>query len=111
MHPLYGALPMPYVPVGVTRGTLVAHRYTYATPLCRTSQYRITFISLSVSPWNDIADLVLDGVELAGFKSSANDFVLASAALLVIDFYYFAVSLLSRYRLVLWGWGVWTDRV
>ena len=28
MHPLYGALPMPYVPVRVTRGAVIAHRYT-----------------------------------------------------------------------------------
>ena len=40
MHPLYGALPMAYVPVRVTRGTVIAHRYTYAPPRCRTSQYR-----------------------------------------------------------------------
>ena len=31
------ALNGPYVPVRVTRGALVAHRYTYAPP-CRTSQ-------------------------------------------------------------------------
>ena len=32
MHPLNDALHGPYVPVGVTRGVLVAHRYTYAQP-------------------------------------------------------------------------------
>ena len=37
VHPLNGALPGPYVPVRVTRGALVAHRYTYAPPRCRTS--------------------------------------------------------------------------
>ena len=26
MHPLYGALPEPYVPVSVTRGAVIAHR-------------------------------------------------------------------------------------
>ena len=31
---LYGALPEPYVPVRVTLGSLVAHRYTYAPPRC-----------------------------------------------------------------------------
>ena len=36
MHPLNDALTGPYMPVGVTRGALVAHRYTYATPRCRT---------------------------------------------------------------------------
>ena len=28
MHPLYDAPPVPYVPVPLTRGALVAHRYT-----------------------------------------------------------------------------------
>ena len=54
MH-LNGALPGPYVPVRVTRGALVTHRYTYAPPPCRTSQYSRTFIPLSVSLWNDLA--------------------------------------------------------
>ena len=44
VHPLNGALPGPYVPVRVIRGALVAHRYTYAPPRCRTSQYNRTFI-------------------------------------------------------------------
>ena len=77
MHPLCGALPVPYVPVRVTRGTLIAHRYTYAAPSCRTSQYRMTFILLSVSLWNDLVDPVFDGVGLAGFKSRSNAFLLA----------------------------------
>ena len=47
MHPLCGALPLPYVPVPVTRGALIAHRYTYSPPRCRTSQYhRRTFVPL-----------------------------------------------------------------
>ena len=69
MHPLNDALPGTYVPVWVTRGALVAHRYTYAPPRCRTSQCRRTFVPLSVSHWNDLADPVFDGVRLAGFKS------------------------------------------
>ena len=32
IHPLYGALPEPYVPVRVTRCAVIAHRYTYAPP-------------------------------------------------------------------------------
>ena len=81
VHPLNGALPGPYVPVQVTRGALVAHRYTYAPPRCRTSQYSRTFILLSVSLWNDLANPVFDGV---GY------------CLLIIS-----LSLLSVYRLVL----------
>ena len=76
-HPLVGALPGPYVPVRVTRFALVAHRYTYAPPRCRTSQCSRTFLPLSVSLWNRLANPVFDGVGLAGFKSRANVFLLA----------------------------------
>ena len=72
VHLLNGALPGPYVPVRVTRCALVAHRHTYAPPRCRTSLYRKTFIPLSMSHWNDLANPVLDDVGLAGFKSRAN---------------------------------------
>ena len=77
MHSLHGALPGPYVLLRVASGALVAHRYTYAPPLCRTSLYLRTFILFSVSLWNDLADPVFDGVGLAGFKSRANAFLLA----------------------------------
>ena len=76
MHPLNGALPGPYLPVRVTRGALVAHPYTYAPPRCRTSQYRMTFVPLSVSLWNDLVDPVFDGAGLAGLKSRVNVFLL-----------------------------------
>ena len=36
---------------------------------------------LSVSLWNDLSDLVFDGVGLAGFKSRANAFLLARSTL------------------------------
>ena len=65
--PLNGALPGPNVPMRVTRGALVAHRYTYAPPRCRISQYSRTFIPLSVSLWNDLANPVFDVVGLTGF--------------------------------------------
>ena len=77
MHPLNDALPGPYEPVRVTRGARVSHRYTYAPTRSRTSQYSITFIPLSVSLWNDLANPVFDGVGLAGFKSRANAPLLA----------------------------------
>ena len=38
MHPLRGALPLPYVPGRVNRGALVAHRHSFAPPRCRTSE-------------------------------------------------------------------------
>ena len=77
MHPLCGSVPVPHVPVRVTCGAFIAHRYTYAPPRCRTSQYHRTFIPLSVSLWNDLVDPVFDDVELAGFKSRSNVFLLA----------------------------------
>ena len=77
IDPLNGALPGPYVPVRVTCCALVAHWYAYAPPRCRTSQYRRTFISLSVSHWKDLTDPVFDGVGLSGFKSRANAVLLA----------------------------------
>ena len=78
VHPLNGALPKPYVTVRVRCGALlVAHRYTYAPPLCRTLQCCRTFTPSSVSLWNDLANPVFDGMGLAGFKSRANASLLA----------------------------------
>ena len=107
MHPLCGEL----LPVRVTRGALVAHRYTYAPHRCRTSQFRRTFILLSVSLSNNLRDPVFDGVGLAGFKSRANASLLAWSALSLFVFHYFLFPLfLSLYRLVLSGRGLRTDR-
>ena len=75
LHPLYGVLFLKLV--RVTRGAVIAHRFTYVPPRCRTSQYSRTFIPFSVSLWNDLSDLVFDGVGLAGFKSRANVSLLA----------------------------------
>ena len=77
MHQLNDALPGPYVPVWVTLGALVAHRYTYAPPRCRTSLVPQDFCSPLSVPLNDLADLVFDAVGLAGFKRRANAFLLA----------------------------------
>ena len=74
-------LPGPYVPVLVNRFALVAHQYIYAPPRHKTSQCRRTFIPLSVSLWNDLANPIFDGVGLAGFNSSDNAFLLALAAI------------------------------
>ena len=57
--------------------TRCSGRYTYAPPRFLTLQYSRTFIPLSVSVWNDLANPVFDVVGLAGFKSRANVFLLA----------------------------------
>ena len=71
MHPLNGALPGLYVTVRVTRGALASLQNL-------TVAYRRTFVTLSVSLWNDLADPVFDGVApLVFFKRRANAFLLA----------------------------------
>ena len=110
MYLLPGALPVLYVPVRVTRGAEISHRYTYALPRCRTSQYSRTFIPLSVSLWNDLSHPVFDGVGLAGFKSRAKAFFWPCCSL-TFCLLLLSLSLLSFYLLVLWGWGLRTDWV
>ena len=107
MHPLCGALPVPHVPVRVTRGGLIAHRYTYAPPRCRTSQYRRTFIPISVSLWNDLVDSVCD---LRVSRAGPMPFCWPSCSLLYC-LQLFSLCLLFLYRLVVWGLGFRTDRV
>ena len=61
MYPLRSALPVLYVPGWVTRGAVIAHRYTYAPPRCRTSHYRRTFISFqhfSGTIWSTLYTMV-----------------------------------------------------
>ena len=62
-----------YVPVHI--GTLL-HRLA-AEPRSTAG----LLFTLSVSLWNDLANPVFDGVGLAGFKSRANAFLWALAAL------------------------------
>ena len=102
LHPLYSAVPVPYVPVLVTRGA-IAHRYTYAPPRCRTSQYRRTFILLSVSLWTDLGDPVFDGVGLAGFKSWANAFYWPTARSIFIS----CCFLFLFFHSICWKCGAW----
>ena len=109
MHHLYGAIPLPYVPV-VARGALAAHWYTYA-PRFRTSQYRKYFFSSQCHCGTIM--LALYSMVLDWWVSRAGPmlFLLAYAARSIFVFYCFSLSLLAVHRLVLWGWGLWTDRV
>ena len=113
VHPLNGALPGPYVPARVTRGALITHRYTYALPRRRTLQYSRTFISYSVSLCNDLVNTVFDAVHLTDWFQEQGQcfFIGLSCSLPNVVFYSFSLSLLSVYRLVLWGCGLRTDRV
>ena len=77
LHPLNLQLPQHYVPGRLTRGELAAHQYAYVVPRCRTSQYGRSFVPWSVSLWNSLGHSVFDGVGLSGFKSRANQSLLA----------------------------------
>ena len=110
MHPLYGALPVPYVPVRVTRGAVISHRYTYAPPRCRTSQYRRTFVpsrclygTILVTPCSMVWDWRVS-------RARPMPFYWPSCSL-TFCLLLFSLTLLSFYGLVLWGLGLRTDRV
>ena len=100
-HPLGGALPVPYVPVRVARGALIAHRYTF--PRRRASyQYRRTFIPISVSLWNDLVAPYLMVWDWRVSIARPMPFCWPSCSFL---FYLqlFSLTLLFLYRLVVWG--------
>ena len=90
MHPLYGALPVPYVLVRVSRGALVAHRYNMPLLAADHRSKNVkdcrTFIPLSVSLWNDLAENFFDSVGLTGFKSMINQFFSSTIFLLFFFF-------------------------
>ena len=111
MHPLNGALLGPYVPVRVTRCALVAHG---------------TLMHCLAAEHCSIAGLLfpsrcLSGTILLTAYSMVWDWRVSIAWPMLLywpkllypyySLYSFSLSLLSVYRLVLWGWGLWTDRV
>ena len=100
INSLYSALPVPFVPMWVTRSALVTHS---------TSQYHRTFIPLFVSLCKNICDPVFDGVRLAGFKTRSNVYWPKPLAPFLSSnvFPFFS----SFYGLLLWGLGLWTDKV
>ena len=65
MHPLYGSLPVLYVPVNVKHGAVIAQRYTYAPPRLAVPQNLYFPVCFSVEQSS------------AGFKSRVNAFLLA----------------------------------
>ena len=113
VHPLDGALPGPYVPVRLTRGALVVHRYTYAPPRCRTLQYSRVFIPFSIGvPLERSCKQRIRWCGIGGFQEQGQCFFIGlSCYIPTIVFYSFSLSFLPVYRLVLCGWGLRTDRV
>ena len=68
------------------------------------------FYSLFSISVNDLIDPLFDLVGLTGFKRRANALFWPSCSL-PFSLLLFYLSLLSFYGLVLWGWGLRTDRV
>ena len=98
-HPLCVTLPVPYVPVRVTRGALIAHRYTAG--LLFPSQ------SLSGMIWLTPYLMVWDWrVSRAGPMP-----LCWPSCSLLFCLQLFSLYLLFLYRLVVWGRGLRTDRV
>ena len=88
MHPLNGALPLPYVLAPVTRGDLFGYRHSFEHPRCSTSQHLRTLVPLSVSLWNDLSDPVFDDVGMVGFKSRVNAFQLPQSIFPFVSFHF-----------------------
>ena len=105
MHPLSGALPLPYVLARVTRGALVAHIGTRSCLLI----VGLFSIAEPLCPSRCLFGTVLVTLCLMVFKSRANAFLLASSAL---SFLFPTVLSFSSFNgLVVWGLGLRTDRV
>ena len=98
IYPLYGALPMPYVPVRVTRGALVAHRYTYAPP-------RPLNVFLKWSCWTCVR-----WCEIGGFQEQGQCLFIGLAIRSIFCLLLCFLSLFFSYGSVSWGWGLRTDR-
>ena len=112
VHTLNNALPGPYVPVRVTRGALVAHWYTYApAPAEPRSTAGLLFPSRCPSGTILLTQYSMVGDWWVSRAGRMPFFIGLSCTIPTIVFYSFSLSLLSVYRLVLWGWFLRTDRV
>ena len=110
MYPLYGALTEKYVPVCATRGAVIAHRYTYSPPRCRTSQYLGLLFAcqylcgtILVTPYS-----MVWGWRVSREGPKHFNWLCCSLPFFLL---LFSFSLLSFYGSVLWGWGLRTDWV
>ena len=109
MRPLSSALPLPYVLVRVTRGSLVAHRHLFAPPRCRTSQYRITFVPSRCLFGTILVTLCM---MVWDWRTSRAEPMLSCWHDLLFLFLSRTILSFSSFNgLVVWGWGLWTDSV
>ena len=105
MHPLSGALPLPYVAALVTLGALVAHRHLFAPPRCRTFQYRRSFVPFSLCLFGTI--LMTLCLMVWDWRVSRAEPMLSCCHDLLFLFCLLVFYLFLSFM----GWGLWTDRV
>ena len=111
MHPLYGGLPEPYVPVRVTHGAVISHRYTYKRLFA--AEPRSTPGLLFYCQYHCVTILVTQYSIVFDWRvSSAGPIPLQwPSCSLPFCLLLISLSLLSFYGMVLWGWGLRTDMV
>ena len=113
MHTLYCALPVPYAPVWVTRGSVMARHIGTLMRLLAAELRSTSGIFFQIC-------LYLCGTILVSRYSMVWDWRVSRA--MQMHFYWpscslpfclqqFSPSVLSFYELVLWGWGLRTDRL
>ena len=130
MHPFYGALPVPYVPACGLHVEPWLHIFILMLRLATEPQSTAGLLYPSQCPCGAI--LLTSYSMLWGLLVSRAGpmifywllywpcrvsmqgqcfFIGLRCSIPTIVFYYFSFSLLSVYRLVMWGWGLRTDRV
>ena len=108
MHPLYNALNVPFVPVRVTsHSALVVHRYIY---LCASLLWNLTVLQDFYSPLSICVTILPTLYSLLWHwrVSRAGPMLFYWAK--PLSFFTISLSLLSFYRLVVWGWCLCTDK-
>ena len=108
MHPLYGALPVLYVPVRVTRVDQTS------VHLCVSSLQNLAVSQDFIFPCQYLCETIFMTPCLmcgtSGFQEQGQCLFIGLTACLLLVSCCFPFSS-SFYGLVLWGWGLWTDRV
>ena len=107
MHPLSGALPLPYVPARVTRG--VSYRYSFAPLRIRTSQYRRTFAPSQCLFGTILVTPCIWWCGTGWFKTKSQCFHVGQICSFILSPTIFSFS--SFRGLVMWSWGLRIDSI
>ena len=109
MHPLSSSLPLPCGPASVSRRALVAHRHSFAPPCCRIPQYRRIFV-----PSHCFCGTILMILCLMVWNWRVLRAELQCLLVGLICSFFFSPKMFSFSSfqwLVVYGWGLRTDRL